>query len=119
MEAISPIQVTLPSTTAALKPAFPLGLPLVTAPPAHIVASSSAHVAGSNQEAAIRSAASSFKDFYALGDTEFSLFKDADGKYITRYFSLRDGTVTYVPEPVLIRHALAVADKGGQINIRA
>src|SRR5689334_15953309 len=39
----------------------------------------------------------SLKDFYALGDTQFTIFKDASGQYITRYTSLRDGTVTYVP----------------------
>lgn len=45
----------------------------------------------------------SYKNFYALGDQTFSIFKDATGQYITRYVSLRDGSITYVPAPVLVK----------------
>lgn len=55
-------------------------------------------------ESEIRKAASSFKDAYPLGDTSFSLFKDTTGTLITRYTSLIDGKITYVPEPTLVRH---------------
>ncbi len=55
-----------------------------------------------SHEAAVR-AALSFKNTYALGDQQFSIFKDATGKYITRYVSLRDGKVTYLPAPTFVR----------------
>ena len=44
-----------------------------------------------------------FKDSYAVSDTSFSIFKDNNGQYITRVTSLRDGSVTYMPEPELLR----------------
>ena len=57
----------------------------------------------SQYEMASRQAALSFKNVYAVSDSDFSIFKDASGKYITRYVSLRDGKVTYIPEPTLIK----------------
>jgi hypothetical protein len=48
-----------------------------------------------------QAAAASFN--YPLGDKEFSFFKDASGKTITRYVSERDGTVTYEPQPTLVK----------------
>ena len=54
-------------------------------------------------QAALRQAAISFKNVYAVSDTNFTIFKDTTGKYITRYVSLRDGSVTYIPEPTLVK----------------
>lgn len=51
-----------------------------------------------------KAAESFFKDVYAVSDTTFTIFKDASGQYITRYTSLRDGKVTYYPEPQLLQH---------------
>jgi hypothetical protein len=43
-------------------------------------------------------------DFFAVRDTRFTIFKDSvTGQYITRFTSLRDGSVTYVPEPDILR----------------
>ena len=58
-------------------------------------------------EAAIQQAALSFKNTYAVSDTKFTIFKDATGQYITRYTSLRDGSITYIPQPVLLRQVQA------------
>lgn len=44
-----------------------------------------------------------FNDNYAVSDTTFTIFKDKSGQYITRYTSLRDGRVTYFPEPQLLK----------------
>lgn len=44
-----------------------------------------------------------FRDVYAVSDRNFTIFKDASGQYITRYTSLRDGRVTYIPEPKLMQ----------------
>lgn len=40
---------------------------------------------------------------FVLGDTSFTIFKDATGQYVTRFTSLRDGKVTYYPEPILYK----------------
>ncbi len=40
----------------------------------------------------------SFKDTFAVRDSSFTIFKDKEGQYITRFTSLRDGSVTYVQE---------------------
>lgn len=42
------------------------------------------------------------QDTYILGDQRFTIFKDSTGQYITRFTSLRDGRVTYIPEPQLL-----------------
>lgn len=54
-------------------------------------------------EAVKRAAESVFNNFYAVSDTKFSIYKDASGQYITRFTSLRDGSVTYIPEPDLLQ----------------
>jgi hypothetical protein len=40
---------------------------------------------------------------YAVSDKSFTIFKNTDGQYVTRYTSLRDGKVTYVPEQTLVQ----------------
>lgn len=41
---------------------------------------------------------------YVNGDRRFIIFKDSkSGQYITRFTSLRDGAVTYVPEPQILK----------------
>jgi hypothetical protein len=43
-------------------------------------------------------------NIYAVRDNRFTIFKDSvSGQYITRFTSLRDGSVTYVPEPDILR----------------
>lgn len=44
----------------------------------------------------------SFKDTFAVRDTSFTIFKDTQGQYITRFTSLRDGSVTYVQEKEIV-----------------
>jgi hypothetical protein len=57
---------------------------------------------------------------YVVGDQQFTIFKDVTGQYITRYVSLRDGKVTYIPEPTLFKMH---SDSGGStqslLNIKA
>jgi hypothetical protein len=45
-----------------------------------------------------------FKDVYAVSDNRFTIYKDSSGQYITRYTSLRDGKVTYIPEPNMLQY---------------
>ncbi len=42
-------------------------------------------------------------DIFVVSDRTFTIFKDPSGQYITRFTSLRDGKVTYIPEPNLFR----------------
>jgi hypothetical protein len=46
---------------------------------------------------------SASQDNYVVADKSFTIFKDAGGQYVTRYTSLRDGKVTYVPELKLVQ----------------
>ena len=48
-------------------------------------------------------AASSFKDVFAVSDTTFTIFKDSTGQFVTRFTSLKDGAITYLPEPDIAR----------------
>lgn len=42
-------------------------------------------------------------NIYPVSDKNFTIFKDASGQYITRYTSLRDGRVTYIPEVKMLQ----------------
>jgi hypothetical protein len=55
-------------------------------------------------EAVVRAAESVFKNYFAVNDNTFSIFKDGSGQYITRFTSLRDGSVTYIPEPKMLQY---------------
>lgn len=44
------------------------------------------------------------RDFFAVRDNRFIIFKDSkSGQYVTRFTSLRDGAVTYIPEPKILK----------------
>lgn len=62
-----------------------------------------AKVAEQTRIEAIQRAAQQIANIYVVGDQTFSLFKDATGQYITRFTNLRDGKVTYIPEPTLFK----------------
>lgn len=46
----------------------------------------------------LRQAANTF----AISDQRFTIYKDTTGQFITRFTSLRDGKVTYIPEPDMV-----------------
>ncbi len=52
---------------------------------------------------AIRRAVEQAKDLFAVSDTSFTIFKDAAGQFVTRFTNLRDGSITYYPEPELVK----------------
>jgi len=57
---------------------------------------------------------------YVVGDQAFTIFKDSTGQYITRYTSLRDGKVTYIPEPTLFKmHSDSGGESQSVLNIKA
>lgn len=51
----------------------------------------------------VRRASEQVVDLFVVSDKTFTIFKDTSGQYITRFTSLRDGKVTYIPEPNLFR----------------
>ena len=52
---------------------------------------------------AVQKAAQDIANIYVVGDKRFTIFKDISGQYITRFTSLRDGSVTYIPEPQIFK----------------
>lgn len=126
------LSTAAPAYTPAIKPAasantdsLPPAAAATTATPAPFAPAqpapqaSQAQITDAERETALREAALSFRNTYAISDHSFSIFKDASGKYITRYVSLRDGTITYVPEPALQRHIQPATVAAPQIAIDA
>jgi len=54
---------------------------------------------------AVRLAAEALKNTYAVSDVRFTIFKDVAGDYVTRFTSLRDGSVKYYPQKSLFELA--------------
>ena len=54
-------------------------------------------------EAMMQAMRQSFRSEYAVSDTSFTIYKDSMGRYITRVTSLKDGSVSYYPEPEMLR----------------
>lgn len=52
----------------------------------------------------VKNSAQSYKNSYAVSDTTFTIFKDSSGQYVTRFTNLRDGKVTYIPEPEILQY---------------
>lgn len=57
------------------------------------------------REAAVVRAATQIANTSILGSQTFTIFKDAAGQMVTRFFDQRSGRVTYIPEPELLRRA--------------
>lgn len=45
-----------------------------------------------------------FKDIFVVSDTKFAIYKDATGQFVTRFTNLRDGSVSYIPEPDMMQY---------------
>jgi hypothetical protein len=75
-----------------------------------------AHTAEKQRLDTVIRAAQLFKDVYAVSDTSFSIFKDASGQFITRFTSLKDGSITYIPEPDMVQY---INPSAGMVEIEA
>lgn len=112
---MDPIGIAQPITVSP-QPAAPV-LPLTPAPGAGSSAQNAMPAIGGNAAedsfdaeaaerqrlAVIQHAAQEIANVYVVSDTKFTIFKDSTGQYITRFTSLRDGKVTYIPEPSLFK----------------
>lgn len=75
-----------------------VALPLPEAPkiPANDAIADKMQLAQAKRLASLKQAVATS---FALSDKTFTFYKDTSGQYITRFTSLRDGSVTYIPEP--------------------
>ena len=78
-----------------------------------------AKTAEQNRAEALVRAAEQLANVFVIGDRTFSLFKDTTGQYITRFTSLRDGKVTYIPEPTLLKASEGSSGSNPLIKIEA
>lgn len=96
-----------PNPASARGSEFPVAQPRsnVTKEPVKVAATEQVDLTASDQRRmeAIRRAVEQAKDLFVVRDSTFTIFKDASGQYITRFTSLRDGSVTYFPEPELLK----------------
>lgn len=92
---------SLPGARSADTPAVKTADVVAAAPRAEVSVDLSA-AERKRYEQLLRAAQDFFKDVYAVSDTTFTIFKDGTGQYVTRFTSLRDGRVTYIPEPQLL-----------------
>lgn len=53
-----------------------------------------------------------FANSYVVSDRSFTIYKDMSGQYITRFTNLRDGSVTYIPEPEVLKYFAGGNDSG-------
>lgn len=74
-----------------------------TAPEIQAPAVPSAQELERMRQAQAEQAARVIADYFVVSDVRFTIFKDASGQYVTRFTSLQDGTVHYIPEPNLIK----------------
>lgn len=80
----------------------------------------SAQVATAEQKqfAAVKQASQQSEFNFPIGDKSFTIFRDSSGQYVTRYTSLRDGKITYVPAPNLVGNRPS-AYNSPAVNIKA
>lgn len=52
----------------------------------------------------MKQASQMFKDVFVVSDTTFSIYKDVKGQFVTRITNLRDGSVSYIPEPDMMQY---------------
>jgi len=118
-----PIAVTLPTPANTGQ-----GSPVVPAAPAPLPGAGKAadvtfdaQVAEQKRADAVQALSQNVAEVYVLGDQEFTIFKDMTGQYITRFTSLRDGKVTYFPEPVIYKlgNGTGGSDSAPLVNINA
>ncbi len=110
---------TLPAPTSNAASALPKPVahdapPVVTTDQATIDAQ--VQKAEQKRYEAVQRMAQDVANVYVVSDKRFTIFKDVTGQYITRFTSLRDGRVTYIPQPKLV--ALSGNNAGPTVAIK-
>jgi len=83
----------------------PKPLPEVKLPEVNTQAKAAATTSDEAMRARVLAAAQALKNTYAVSDSRFTIFKDVAGDYVTRFTSLRDGSVKYYPQKTLFELA--------------
>ncbi len=109
---IRPVATTVPAAPVVIRheaPVLPIGYAADTE-------AYDPQVAEQQRFQAIQRVAQEVSDIFVVSDRTFTIFKDVSGQYITRFTSLRDGKVTYIPEPNLFK--LGGENEGAGVRIR-
>ncbi|MFO0388219.1 MAG: hypothetical protein ACK502_00665 [Alphaproteobacteria bacterium] len=101
---IKPVTIqSLPTQAGKSTPVLPKSsAPVLQAPKEASAPEFDAKVAEQKRYEAVQQMART-ANTYVVSDRTFTIFKDSSGQYITRFTSLRDGRVTYIPEPDLAK----------------
>lgn len=96
---------TLPTHTGQAAPILPkpASSDLPTLPQRQDGANFDVQIAEQKRFEAVRRRSQDIANVFIVSDRRFTIFKDTTGQYITRFTSLRDGRVTYIPEPQLFK----------------
>lgn len=66
----------------------------------------------------VKAAAKAVKEqSFVVSDTRFTIFKDFNGDYVTKFTSLRDGSVKYFPEKTLFEIVAARKAHAAEVAI--
>lgn len=89
------------------RPAAPFATPPAPAPAPAATTAPELPALGPSREERVAAALESIRNSFAVSDSRFTIFRDITGDFITRITSLRDGSVTTVPEKTLFELAVA------------
>lgn len=104
----SPLPDAVPGAKVAATPplskADGVSQPKKDAPVAEQIAFDPKTSEESRQEDMQRASQMMQKDIFVVSDTKFAIYKDSTGQLVTRFTNLRDGSVTYIPEPDMMQY---------------
>lgn len=72
--------------------------------------------ANERRVAVIRQAAQ-YANLFVISDQRFTIYKDLSGQFVTRFTSLRDGKVTYIPEPDVLSWLHQSGEGGSALSL--
>lgn len=110
MNTIGPSQPVTPIKTAPAAPQVKAATvaPLIKKPSGGADQVIDTQAAEQRRYDTVKRLAEDIANVFVIGDQRFTIFKDSTGQYITRFTSLRDGRVTYIPEPQLFKQSGAL-----------
>lgn len=58
-------------------------------------------------------------DYFVVSDSTFTIFKDSNGQFVTRFTNLKDGSVTYIPEPAIQDFVASASERRAALQLEA
>lgn len=118
---ITPAPQVSPSQSRGTEAAIPMQRSHVTKEPVKVAATEEVDLQPSDDRRmeAFRQAVEQNKNLFVVGDSTFAIFKDGSGEIITRVTSLRDGSVSYYPEPEMVKRLQSAGVDIGSIAVNA